>query len=340
MAELQTQKDDIEKLINRFKHRYSKKNNINTAKDYASAIRQFFNYLLENGSSPWMATSRELEDHLMEMLPEDPENPNDGHAPSSIKSTCAAVSAFYKEADRLAPPEVEVPENPAANVELSDWSAMKVGTKKARALRNDVYYLTPTEVEELREYVPKPSIRNELIIQLLFQTGIRCSELTDIRLGDIDRNARTVRIRSKKTYLNRKVGYRKSLDFLLSRWLDGGLRDAEAAAPQSEYLFPTKKSEQVTPRHVNRIVRNAAENADLQEMMYTDIGGNERAKITAHTLRHSFAMASINPDVGGGKMDIRNLQAALGHAKLETTEKYLRVTEEDTLEAMRRFGPD
>jgi integrase/recombinase XerD len=67
--------------------------------------------------------------------------------------------------------------------------------------------------------------------------------------------------------------------------------------------------------------------------MYEDAADNPRWKVTAHTLRHSFAVQSLK-----NGMDIRFLSKLMGHENLETTKKYLRVTNDDTKEMVRRYG--
>lgn len=70
----------------------------------------------------------------------------------------------------------------------------------------------------------------------------------------------------------------------------------------------------------------------LQEVYGTDMNGNDRHKITAHTLRHSFAVAALNRG-----MNVRTLQKAPGHAKPKMTEIYLDLAEEDVREPFSRL---
>lgn len=297
-----------------------------TARRYVSNIRDFKEWLEENYPEKTIfdVDFLHIEENLEEMK-------NDGYTASSIDVRKAALSAFYKEAlkfEEAGRLDVDLSENPVEDVDLSDWSDLDKRSRKAQASKEDVIYLTKEQVGELIENVPSPKLRNELIIRLLFQTGLRCGELVNTRLSDIDTDSREVRVHSQKSHRNRVVYYQPSLDVLMNQWLNGGYRDSLVPASESPYLFPTYQSEQISEYSITRIVSTAAEGAEIQEVYGTDMNGNDRHKITAHTLRHSFAVAALK-----GGMNVRTLQKALGHAKLETTEIYLDLAEEDVKEA-------
>jgi integrase/recombinase XerD len=86
--------------------------------------------------------------------------------------------------------------------------------------------------------------------------------------------------------------------------------------------------------YINTIVKQAAENAGLQETINEYSDGRAIHKVTAHTLRHSFAMAQLNAGT-----DIRSLQTLLGHDELDTTLIYLQQSKEEAKEASRAFKP-
>jgi integrase/recombinase XerD len=131
----------------------------------------------------------------------------------------------------------------------------------------------------------------------------------------------------------RNVYYNPSLNTDLDLWLEGGYRDALPPANKSPYLFPSDKSSQIGEWTINRIVVDAAEAAGLQETAYEDYNGRNRNRITAHCLRHSFAMECVASDI-----DVKTIQNVMGHQKLENTQRYLDAYEETTRRKMRRFG--
>jgi len=151
-------------------------------------------------------------------------------------------------------------------------------------------------------------------------------------LQDLDTDARAIKVRATKTHQNRTVYYQPTLDTTLKRWLNVD-RKALATAG-SEYLFPTSHSEQIDPDHITRMVKQAAESSGLQSHVHTDAAGNHRGKVTAHVLRHSFAVQSIK-----NGMDTRRLQKLMGHSKIETTERYLQFANDDLQDAARKFRP-
>ena len=81
------------------------------------------------------------------------------------------------------------------------------------------------------------------------------------------------------------------------------------------------------------MVKKAAQSAGLQAHVHTDASGNDRGKVTAHVLRHSFAVQSIK-----NGMDTRRLQKLMGHSKIETTEQYLQFANDDLRDAARKYG--
>jgi integrase/recombinase XerD len=101
--------------------------------------------------------------------------------------------------------------------------------------RQLIVYITPEEKEALVENVPTPTLRNELVIRLLWQTGVQKSELVEIELENIDRDEWSIKVWSNKTREWRTVLYQTSLDFLMEQWLDGGHRDSYVPAGDSPY---------------------------------------------------------------------------------------------------------
>jgi integrase/recombinase XerD len=256
----------------------------------------------------------------------------DGIAGGTIRNRRWAIASFYQELKEISEEGYDLPdfENPSDDLDTSDWQSLSGESKKAEELK-EVYYLEPDEIDLLAENVSNPKLRNELIIRLLYQTGLRRGEISETRLKDVDTDERSISVHATKTHLNRTVYYQPSLDTLMNRWVN--VERKALATSGSEYLFPTYKTEQIAPKQINRTVRKAADNAGIQEHVYTNAEGNEQMKITAHTLRHSFAVQSLK-----NGMDTRTLQKLLGHAKIETTERYLRLAKSDVRDAARKYG--
>jgi integrase/recombinase XerD len=311
--------DSAEKEIERFKRRCIRKKSENTGKRYASATRQFVAWLDDRGQTFDDVTGRDVEDYICYL-------DDEGYADDTVKVHRSGIIAFYDDRDG--------DDNPARQVDLGrgQWQST---TNKKKATREAVEYLEPDEIQQLLENVPEPTVRNRLIIQLLFTTGIRVGELTNIRLTDIDRDNRTIEIHTQKSDSYRTVVYPSSLDTLMTIWIDSQ-RGAKLYADDSPYLFPSDSSEQIVSETVGRIVTEAAEEAGIQEVYSTDVRGAKQNTITAHTLRHSFAVNAIKQKP---PMPIPLLKDALGHSDIDVTQIYTQVAKDDVEEAYRNYGP-
>lgn len=244
---------------------------------------------------------------------------------------------------------LNVPPNPENDFDET-WAITT--TKKKEGIRNldGYHHLEPEKIQLLKENVPAPRIRNELIIMMLYDTGVRRGELAQIQLEDIDHDEQLIDIPALKSPKPRKVTYGLNrTGRLLDDWLDGGYRDTARYARDSPYLFPTDMGKQMDPRTVNDIVTQAADNAGIQEPVADyadqpdengDCTKREYRLITAHTLRHSHGVQAIK-----SKIDIRRLAESMGHigsdekVNLDTTLTYLQMVEQEYIDESRKFEP-
>jgi len=298
-----------------------------TTDSYERNIRRFLEYLWEyRDKKPLEADTSDLRQFLRHCR-------RQGDSDNTIKTRRSAVSRFYDELpimaeDGLLPiAESDCPPNPESGYDAT-WAVDE--TKKSEQSGNKTQYLPPEDVTALWQAAPAPKVRNRLLIRLAYQTGMRVSELCHIRLRDIglpwegdEREISVPAVSSKSD--SRTVAYRNTLDNLLRRWIDGGLREAVPYADENDYVFPTKQSERISRETVRAVVRQAAENADLNHDIYTDKAGNTRTKVSPHILRHSMAVNTLK----AGTLNVRELQELLGHSDLETTEKYLKIASDD-----------
>lgn len=227
--------------------------------------------------------------------------------------------------------------NPTEGIDLkSDHGISRKYTRRAEEARarGSVVYLEMDEYEQLVANVREPRLRNELMIKLMMNTGIRPSEAVKIRLRDIDRDERRIMIdTSKRQGHTRPVWYSQEVGLLMNRWLDSD-REAMPTASDSSYLFITRYSEQMSNRRPNRVVDAAAEDAGIQEVLFVDPEGRQHDRITAHTLRHSYAVHSVRSG-----MDVRTLQMLMGHESIGTTEKYLEFRDDTLRNETLRHAP-
>lgn len=303
-------------------------NSENTYKTRKTDLNHFHGWLQENGYELEDAETWMLHDYFRHLQSE-------GYAPATIGGRWDSIFQLFKDLSRRG----IIEDHPMGEDDMKrgDYTSPK---NRAETEAEDISYVTKGELENLVAHVPDPKLRNRLLLRLMFQTGLRANEVTRVRLSDLsdwdeeeqefEPDERSIEIYAKKTHDRRTVYYQESLDFLLKEWLEGGYRAAYPTAGESEYLFVTRQREKIYDSHINRIVKDAAENAGIQEELYTDMNGHSRYLITAHTLRHGHAVYSLKCGI-----DIRTISKHMGHEHLEMTKRYLDLIDEDVRDAYR-----
>ena len=152
------------------------------------------------------------------------------------------------------------------------------------------------------------AIRNQCIILLLLNTGMRVSELTNLNLLDLDLQGTCIRVFGKGSK-ERIVFFMPSVIPYLQKYVDD-IRPILLNGKENENaLFIGSKSSRITPRSIENILNDRASKASVP------------FKVTPHMLRHTFATNLLNEDV-----DIKMVQELLGHASLSTTQIYTHVS--------------
>jgi integrase/recombinase XerD len=255
-----------------------------------------------------------------------------GYGDTTIIDKFAAVSTLYT---FLHEKEESIEHNPTEDVNLDEASIVDYQnpTKQRDSVAGDTIYVTKEQKEAMKDNCPGPKLRNELLIELLWQTGLRRREAADITIDNIDRDKREIQIRGKNDK-SRNVFFQPSLDTLLNIWLEGGYRNSYNSAETSNHLFVSERSGRLNPHQINQIIVKSAKNAGIQSKMYTDGNGQNRHKISAHNLRHGFAVQALK-----NGMDIKTLADIMGHDSLDTTKEYLDLITDDLRERYRKYGP-
>jgi integrase/recombinase XerC len=156
------------------------------------------------------------------------------------------------------------------------------------------------------------ALRDHAVLELLYATGVRVSELCGLDLGDVDFSRRLLRVLGKGGK-ERTVPFGVPADKAVREWIDGGratIIDAAGAAADSA-LFVGIRGRRLDPRTVRRTVHDAI----------GSVPG--AADMGPHGLRHSAATHLLE-----GGADLRSVQELLGHATLATTQLYTHVTVE------------
>jgi integrase/recombinase XerC len=161
------------------------------------------------------------------------------------------------------------------------------------------------------------SRRDRALLELAYSSGLRLSELVGLNRGDVDRNARLLRVRGKgrrERIVPMGVGALAALD----RWLAVTGRTGSPDAP----VFPGARGPRLSGRTVQRVVRRR---------LAAVAGG---LGVTPHALRHSFASHLL--DNGA---DLRAIQELLGHRSLTSTQVYTHVSRSRLRKAYQQAHP-
>ena len=150
--------------------------------------------------------------------------------------------------------------------------------------------------------------RDSVILELLYSTGIRVSELVNIKLKDINLSTRKIRILGKGNK-ERIVLYGEYLKNLLDIYLNDGRE--KLVKNNQEYLVLNKNGSGLTTRGVRVIIDNILKKGEID------------FHISPHVLRHTFATHML--DSGA---DLKSVQELLGHENLSTTQIYTHVSNE------------
>jgi len=165
------------------------------------------------------------------------------------------------------------------------------------------------------------SSRNRCIIVILFDTGIRNSELCNITMTDIKENAILIHGKGDKQrfvpispFLQKTMlqyEHKRNL-FLKERY-------------EEEYYFLSQKGKRLTPETVERVVKDCGE----------QVGVNKNTRCSPHTCRHTYAQMQLK-----NGLDIYSLSRLLGHENISITKRYLQsMTDKDVLELAVKTSP-
>ena len=153
-------------------------------------------------------------------------------------------------------------------------------------------------------------LRDRLLLSLGYGAGLRAGEVVRLRVKHIDSGQKIIRVEQAKGQKDRLVMLSpETLAMMREWWPQRPTRWDALVGPQDRLLFPGRKpGEPLTTRQLSRLFHETADAAGLKKA------------VNLHSLRHSFATHLFDRGV-----DIRTIQALLGHSKLETTARYAQV---------------
>ncbi len=304
----------MEQLLGQFlEHlRYERNVSEHTLRNYAIDLAQFLDYLAP--ADPRTDERREPDikqiDHITirEWLSE---LHNQNKKKTSIARKLASLRTFFQFLIR----EGAVEMNPA---KLVNTPRLEKKLPNHLSVEDAVRFIeTPDTATDLGK-------RDRAILEFLYATGVRVSELTKLDIRDVDFRGKSVRVQGKRRK-ERVVPFGDPALHSLLQYLtvrNGFLNNAPPAERETEALFLNYQGTRITTRSVGRMVDK-----------YIQICAGIH-NISPHSLRHSFATHLL--DSGA---DLRDIQELLGHARLSTTQIYTHVSMEKLIEVYDKAHP-
>jgi site-specific recombinase XerD len=177
-------------------------------------------------------------------------------------------------------------------------------------------YLTEREIKKLLQAVKRDKSRfgkrNEIIIRILCETGIRLSELTGLNIGDIDIKEKTIKVR-------RKGNSEQTLP--LNNGLTKHLKKFTIGRESGEPLLISSYGKRITNRRVAMMFQKYLTQAELS-----------KPGISIHSLRHSFCVRLLEKGV-----NLKVIQILAGHKNLSMTERYLHIAKSQLRKEVRKI---
>lgn len=269
---------------------------------YSRDISFFIDFLEEHGfgASPADIDPKRIRHYLGTLR-------RDGISQATAARRLSALRTFFKYLKKKG----IVDANPAALMESSRREKKLPG------------YLFNNEINSLLDAPPKDTpagLRDRALLEMLYSTGLRVSELAALNRDDVPESAGQFRVIGKRGK-ERIVFVGAPAAAAVRDWLDRG-RPLLLSNPVEKALFLNKSGGRLTVRAVQRMVKKYILEAALTK------------NITPHSLRHTFATHLLE-----GGADLRTVQSLLGHSSLSTTQIYTHVTGERLKEVHSQTHP-
>lgn len=270
--------------------KYQKNYSELTIESYQREIMQFVDYLKQEDIHGFKDVEYQfLRGYLMFLH-------NQNLNTSTINHKLSTLRSFYRFLQR----EEYVSDNPFLLIE----------SLKTKQKNPDFLYID--EMEELLDSIDTSTplgVRNKAMLELMYASGLRCSEVVNLKLTQVDFQNQILLIHGK----GNKDRYVPFHDYACD-WLKDYIDDARKALmnvqhQDHDFVFVNKNGGQMTNRGIQNIVERISMNYDASR------------KIHPHTFRHSFATHLLESGV-----DLRVVQELLGHANLSTTQVYTHIS--------------
>ncbi len=278
---------ELNKILSKyFDYLESKSLSDNTVKNYFRDLIDYFIYLKLNDLSPTKSIEPK---HIRKMLSFLIDK---GFSKVSISRKISAIKSYITFLEKF-------------NYSKNNYSELISIPKKSKSLPK---VMTKKEVSQLIKHVEmntKKNLRDDALIELLYSTGLRVSEVANLKLKDINLKKSEIKILGKGNKERIVIFNNKSKEKIISYLKN----DKRYISIKTEALFQNKFKEALSTRSIQRILKK-----------YLNFSGIN-SKYSTHTLRHTFATHLLE-----GGADIKVIQQLMGHSSPETTKIYTHVS--------------
>ena len=272
----------------------------NTLNSYARDLNQFQTWLMANGITDLKKVKKETVNKYLQYMS------GKGKSPATVTRSTASIRSFYNYMLR----EGRVKTNPAKAV-----TSQKVERKYPEILTN-------REVElflEQPKCVDEKGFRDHAMLELLYATGIRVSELIGLNVEDVNLTVGFIRCTThgKERIIPLYTAAVKALREYMEK-----IRPRIIADENQQALFVNMSGERMSRQGFWKIIKYYQEKAEINK------------DITPHTLRHSFAVHLLENGA-----DLRSIQEMLGHADISSTQIYTHVIQKQLKDVYNKAHP-
>lgn len=269
----------VDEFINYLESRHAAKN---TIASYERDITKFENYFESQNKKIFNLTREDMQEYLDVLAAE-------GKSNATLSRVSASIKSYYKYLVSRNLAETNI--------------AMDVGTYKVDKKAPSI--LTKSEIEELLKQPIEDDLkgqRDQAMLQTLYSTGMRVTELISLKVGDINFTNGTIKIAKNKVPRIVKLN-NSTIKYLTNYILN--MRPLLTKLDTDDTLFLNANGKKLTRQGFWKILKQYKEGAHISK------------ELTPHTLRHSFAVHQLEDGT-----DIKKLQEILGHTDVATTMMY------------------
>ena len=269
----------------------------NTIVSYERDIMKFSNYFEEKGKKIFDLTRDDMLEYIDYLKSEGKSNP-------TISRSIASVKRLYKYL--LSKNLVE--ENIVENIE------------SPKVDRKDLMILTQDEIEKLLEQPDLSELkgqRDKAMLEVLYSTGIRVTELISLKLEDVNLTNGYIKVKKKNSERHIPLG---NLSLKCLKEYINKVRPLLIRTEEEKTLFINTNGQKMTRQGYWKILKQYKEQAKIDK------------DITPHSIRHSFAVHMLQNGA-----EIKTVQELLGHTNIETTQIYTHLTNEKILNEYDQF---